>query len=151
MGNFTSSRIPECTTSIPKEPGVYRTTQTLTYPKIIMCQRKQSSDKPTRPESVLAQVEIPAGATVVRPSVSNSWGGTVGKLRTSDYRLKSINGSTTMPERFVGCQSWLFDTFAYQVGQTYTSKLNTDLNDTCTDGLHFFETEAQAKQFGGLE
>ena len=102
------------------------------------------------PITVIAKVEIPAGAIVIKPAIQPS---TVippnRKIRTNKLKVIAfydINGGLLSGD---GTYYSIHDKkFAYVKGKTLVpDSFDTDLEQECTNGLHLFLTEEDAKKY----
>lgn len=129
MGVFLSS----ANTVIPQEAGIYKRSVRIDGYKRIQCDW-YAFDGLSRvlDATKIARVEIPAYTTIVRPEHSPS----DQQLRTSEYRMVEIAG--LQPLGWSQCRSLFNPSYVYKVGETYRSRVDLDVNNPTSKGLHFY-------------
>lgn len=104
-------------------------------------------------EQCIAKVEVPVGATVIRPFIKDDYG-TIhpsNKVRTNKYKVLEITPLQKVSpsgQRVVVDASSIHDNlFKYREGLTYTVKMDERENVQCTNGLHFFLDRQHAEKY----
>ena len=129
--------------AIPPEAGVYKMPVKINGYKRIHCDW-YASDGLTKflDEKKIARVEIPAYATIVRPE-EHEFYAVDPKLRTNEYSMLEIEG--LRPFGFSQCHSWFEPSYAYKVGETYRTRVDTDVKNPSSHGLHFYLNRKDAE------
>lgn len=126
-----------------EEVGEWVLSESLTgYKKIIgKLDRKEDPLK-----YFIAQVTIPAGASIIRPF---SWDmkkhGPSEKLRTNEYKMDRIFRKPT--ENIVEAYSMHDHKYKYVEGKTYKVIHSKNLKRECARGLYFFLTKTEAVEY----
>jgi hypothetical protein len=105
----------------------------------------------------IADLEIPVGSVVVRPTEIVSNGSFVDlddtsvsdKLRTSNYNVIDVNPIDPNKKNInvVSCYSKHTKSFLYTKGNSYAEKLDPTVSKRCTSGLHFFLNKKEAVDY----
>ena len=129
--------------TIPAEAGVYKMPVKIEGYKQIRCDW-YASDGLTKllDETKIARVEIPAYATIVRPEEHEFWA-VYPTLRTNEYSMVEIEG--LRPFGFSQCRSLFDPSYAYKVGSTYRTRVNEDVKNRTSYGLHFYLNRKDAE------
>jgi len=140
----------ETVKTIPEKIGVYKLDHDTVGFKKIFCYYEDGTSK-----NHIAKLLIPKGSTVVVPCelVSRGSGydtvtvcsGPSNKLRTNNYRIMEIFSYKT--KKIKSCNAIYNGDTSYKEGGSYISKLNVSTDEQCTEGLHFFRTESEAKDY----
>lgn len=118
--------------------------------------------------SAVAKVEIPDGATIVRPAIQTSsryigeYEEVSNKLRTDKLIVKEIKAIETMNKlrnlSNCSCSSFFLSnvmprekSYYYRVGKVHKPRepLDKNVTEQCTSGLHFFLNESEAQNYLG--
>jgi hypothetical protein len=94
----------------------------------------------------VAEVVVPAGATVVRSSNYDR------KMRTNGFFVKSITCKNEFDDfveltEFDRCYSEHNKEYKYKVGELQSAKLNLNHDKSCESGLHLFSTKEEALKY----
>jgi hypothetical protein len=103
-------------------------------------------------EHCIAKVEIPIGATIIRPYNQNLYSNymtTSDKLRTNRYKMLEIN---QMPgdyfkKKIYDAWSIHRPAFKYETNAMYEETLDPSESVVCTNGLHFFLNNRSAEYY----
>lgn len=101
----------------------------------------------------VATLEIPPGATVVRPGIYQSWipGEKTPSNKLRADQAKVVNIEPINRPCLCGCQCFsnYYPRFSYQVGATVVpmETFNADDEIQCGSGIHFFMTEEEARDY----
>lgn len=152
-GSQSSSGVanPEQLREMKNKAGKWKLDVPITGFKKIECKCRDGKLK-----RFVAELEVPAGATVVHPyeNVNDGYGHTTvrstpsGKFRTDKFILKEIltNPGDSKP---VSCHSIWTSSFTYSEGETYKpNSFNKNVDDECTNGLYFFLDKQRAVDYG---
>ena|ERR1700744_463659 len=123
---------------------IFGTYQAYTGYKKLLCRSIQTG----RYVYSVAKLDVPKGATVVRPRLSGQYPFVSDKMRTNIARtvdVKAVAPDETIDEN--DCHSIHSLFFKYPFGQYVMAPLNTSQSDVCTHGLHFFATEREATNY----
>jgi hypothetical protein len=100
----------------------------------------------------IAKVEIPVGATIIRPYSEAFYGVPISisdKLRTTCYKILEINPMPGDDKKTIyDAWSTYRPAFTYEKNVTYTETLNPMESIECTEGLHFFLDKGSAEAYG---
>lgn len=96
-------------------------------------------------KEAIAKLNIPSGSIIVRSNLST------GGLRTDQVLVEKIEDldGEIIDENEYQCTGYIYYGIRYKTGEITRPResLDTDVNRTCTTGIHFFLTEKEAETY----